>query len=136
MEGYADYDFYLNSWHGQMEEMDFSRNILSASQYIRYVTAGKSDSYDGEELKYASCEAADAYYQASMDMAGGKGRVKSENNDGYSVTYAAEGKDGETSESLTARKVYGIVRKWLLPTGLLSRKVGCRHDCECGYYSL
>lgn len=136
MQGYADYTFYVDTYHGSMNETDFSRHILSATQYIRYVTAGKSDAYAGDELKYASCEAADMYYAASQADSGDRGRIKSENNDGYSVSYASEGKEGETDEELISRKIYGIVRRWLLPTGLMYRKVRCGCDYECRHHDL
>lgn len=121
-----------------MEEDDFSRQILTASQYIRYLTMGAADTYEGEELKFAACSAADLYYAASTGKQSGQaaGTVKSENNDGYSVTYVVEGTDGETREDLTGRKIYSEVRKWLLPTGLLNRKVRCAHDYQCGYHAL
>ena len=134
MISYADYDFYKNTYRGTMGEDDFDRNILLSSQYIRYLTAGKSDQYAGDELKYASCEVADLQYNFSHGSAGTFGRVKSENNDGYSVSYVSEGKDGETDESLFTRKAYSAVRKWLIPTGLMNRKVGCHCDNQCRYY--
>lgn len=134
MQEYADYGFYIQSYCGTMEESDFNRHILSASQYIRYLTQNASDRYEGEELKYAACAAADLYCAA---CAGEPGKtVKSENNDGYSVTYVTEGTDGETKEELVSRKIYAEVRKWLLPTGLLRRKVRCAHDCQRGHYHL
>lgn len=138
MKGYADYVFYREQYHGQMEEEDFNRHMLSATQYIRYLTMGKADQYAGEELKYAACEAADIYFSVSVsDLSkAGSGRVKSESNDGYSVTFATEGKDGETSEELASRKVSFVIRKWLLPTGLLRRKVRCAHDYQCGHHAL
>ncbi len=140
MKAYADYNFYAGTYCGKMEEDDFNRQILTASQYIRYLTMGASDNYDGEELKYAACSAADLYYSASVSTnkpsSRNTGTVKSENNDGYSVTFVTEGKDGETKEELTGRKVYSEIRKWLLPTGLLRRKVRCVHDYQCGYHTL
>ena len=59
--------------------------------------------------------------------------VKSENNDGYSVTYASQSIEGESKEKLANRKMYEAARIHLLPTGWLNRKVGCgcgnEHDC-------
>ena len=118
MKGYADYVFYREQYHGQMEEEDFNRHMLSATQYIRYLTMGKADQYAGEELKYAACEAADIYFSVSVSnlSKAGSGRIKSESNDGYSVT--------------------SVIRKWLLSTGLLRRKVRCAHDYQCGHHAL
>ena len=57
--------------------------------------------------------------------------MKSETNDGYSVTYITEGQDGQTAEELLRKKVLEAARVYLLPTGWLSRslKGGCRHVC-------
>ena len=131
MKGYADYNFYESVYHGDMDETDFSRNILSASQYIRYLTHGLSDEYEGDELKYAACEAADILYASYQKEAGGTGEKKSENTDGYSVSYVTQARDGETSEELANRKMTGAIRKWLLPTGLLYAGVRCGHVNKC-----
>ena len=109
MQAYADYTFYADIYHGEMEEADFERHALSASQYIRNITHGKSDGYDGDELKYATCESADTIFSGGQAPSNSSKEKKSENTDGYSVTYVTEGKDGETSEELVERKVYGIV---------------------------
>lgn len=138
MNVYADYDFYRDIYHGSMEEDDFNRYVLTASQYIRYLTMGASDKYEGDELRYAACSASDIYYAISTGKQKGvkSGVVKSENNDGYSATFVVEGTDGETKEDLAGRKIYSEIRKWLLPTGLLSRKVRCAHDHQCRHYTL
>ena len=135
MKLYADYSFYCEQYRGEMEEPDFRKRIISATQFIRYVTTGRADNYEGDELRYAACEVADIYHELS-GPSGPNGLKKSENNDGYSVSFVVEGKDGETREAYIGRKAYYAVRKWLIATGLLSRKVGCGHDHQCGYYNL
>ena len=35
MQAYADYTFYADIYHGEMEEADFERLALSASHFIR-----------------------------------------------------------------------------------------------------
>ena len=114
MKCYADYPFYTDKYHGRMDEADFQRHILTASQYIRY------------ELKYAACESADALLSISQSLSG-SGEKKSENTDGYSVSYVTQGKDGETMEELANRKMNEVIRKWLLPTGLLYAGMRCGH---------
>lgn len=126
MKSYADYQFYVEQYRGEMDEADFQRHILTASQYIRYLTMGRADKYEGDELKYAACESADVLHSASQTISGA-GEKKSENTDGYSVSYVVQGKDGETSEELSNRKMSGVIRKWLLPTGLLYAGVRCGH---------
>lgn len=133
MKLYADYEFYVTEYRGNEEKIEnFERAIIHASQYIRHVTLGRSDNYNGEELKYASCALADAYLSA-YKLSGetnSTGQKKSENTDGYSVSYVTQTIDGESSEELFKRKAYPIVRQWLLGIGLLSRRVGCPHDHE------
>ena len=71
--------------------------------------------------------------KAARATQGGSGAaVKSENNDGYSVSYAVEQADGETEETYLRKKAYDAAYLYLLPTGLLNRKVGCCHDHKCG----
>ena len=64
--------------------------------------------------------------------ASGSAGVKSESNDGYSVTYVTEAQDGQTAEAALRKKIAEAVRLYLLPTGWLSRKVGRCHVCA-GY---
>lgn len=135
MQAYADYAFYADTYHGEMEEANFERNALSASQYIRYLTMGKSDGYERDELKYAVCEAADVLHASSQGQEG-IGEKKSESTDGYSVSYATQSRDGETSEEFANRKMTGVIRKWLLPTGLLYAGVRCGHAYKCRNHNL
>lgn len=131
MKLYADYEFYVAEYRGNEDKIEnFERAIIHASQYIRHVTLGKSDNYSGEELKYASCALVDAYLSA-YKLSGDENSTdhkKSENTDGYSVSYVTQTIDGESSEELFKRKAYPIIRQWLLGTGLLNRRVGCHHD--------
>lgn len=128
MQVYADYTFYTEIYQGKMDEEDFERAIPSASQYIHYQTLGKADDYSGDELKYAACECADILHFAEKKSGSiGSGEKRSENTDGYSVSYVTQGKDGETSEELANRKMSSVIRRWLLPTGLLYRGARCGH---------
>lgn len=72
---------------------------------------------------------ADVY--ASCEKKREAGTVKSENNDGYSVSYTVEQADGQTVEELIRKKAYEAASTYLLPTGWLSRKVGCCCVNEC-----
>lgn len=142
MKIYADYKFYTDVYGGEMKEAAFNKAALVASQYIRSVTINKSDGFDGEELKYATCEIADI--RGSLDVTAGdkdavygqSGKeIRSVSNAGFSVTYTAEGTDGETTEELFGRKAYAALRKWLLPTGLLNPGIKryCEVCCKDGY---
>ena len=138
---YVDYDFYAEEYGGAMSEDDFNKYELRAEAYVRYFLFSKSGIMDREpirDVQMAVCAVSDVlgeHYSAKAARAaqGGSGAaVKSENNDGYSVSYAVEQKDGETEESYLRKKAYDTAYPYLLPTGLLSRKVGCCHDHKCG----
>ena len=120
---YADYEFYKNKAGGSLEKREFDTEVAEASIFLRYITLGKSDNSDLEELKYAACAIADMYADTKEKYNAGIPAVKSENTDGYMVTYASEMKDGESLDDLLSKKAVGIARKYLAVTGLLNRKV-------------
>ena len=86
-------------------------------------------------VKDAVCAVADVYCSYDQKQASA-GMVKSENNDGYSVTYVTEQTDGQTTEEVLRKKAYAAASAYLLPTGWLSRKVGCCYVGECNDYNL
>lgn len=124
---YADYEFYKSKVNCVLDETSFNTEILEASFFLRYLTMGKSDSIQPETLQYCACAIADMYHVEKQNATVGYGRKKSENIDGYSVSYTIESKDGESLEEFLNRKALDIARKYLLNTGLLNRKVGCVH---------
>ena len=138
---YVDYDFYTREYGGMMDPDSFGRQERTAEAYVRYFlfsNAGKMDQDPIRAVQMAVCAVSDVldeHYSAKAARAaqGGSGAaVKSENNDGYSVSFAVEQMDGETEESYLRKKAYDTAYLYLLPTGLLSRKVGCCHDHKCG----
>ena len=128
MKTYADYAFFIEQYGGTMDEESFKKAIIGASQYIRYITMNRSDNTDAEEIKYAACAVADVYYSTIIAEQSGKGSgKKSENIDGYSVTYITDRADGETVESVFKKKAHETVKQWLGPIGLLYK--GVRRKC-------
>ena len=110
---YVDYGYYADQYGGGITEKEFPSAERKAEAYIRKLTYAVAD-------VYASCEKKRE-----------TGTVKSENNDGYSVSYAVEQMDGQTIEELIGKKAYKAASTYLLPTGWLSRKVGCCCVNEC-----
>lgn len=139
---YVDYGYYWVDYGGKMPEEAFPVTERKAEAYIRYLTHLNGDifSLPNDMVKDAVCAAADVYYAAEQELeqrAEGKaGLVQSENNDGYSVSYAVEQTDGQTAEEVVRRKAYNAVYMYLLPTGWLRRKVGCGHAHECRHNNL
>ena len=140
---YVDYKYYQIEHGGKMPEDAFPASERRAEAYIRYLTHLNGDIFaiPNDMVKDAVCAAADVYYMAEQEQeqrkAEGKtGPVRSENNDGYSVSYIVEQTDGQTAEEAVRQKAYDAVYMYLLPTGWLRRKVGCGHVHECRHNSL
>ena len=140
---YVDYKYYQIEHGGKMPEEAFPASVRRAEAYIRYLTHPNGDIFaiPNDMVKDAVCAAADVYYMAEQEQeqrkAEGKaGPVRSENNDGYSVSYVVEQEEGQTAENAVRRKAYDAVYMYLLPTGWLKRKVGYGHAHECRHNSL
>ena len=133
---YVDFEYYSSVFSGSvLSERAFQKAEQEAETYIRYLTYLNGDIFADEAqadaIKSAVCAAADAYYTAVRESAEG-GNVKSESKDGLSVSFVVSRKDGETADDYVKRCMYQVIRIRLLYTGWLSRKVGCRHNHECG----
>ena len=130
------YGYYVDEYGGKtIPEQSFRKAEKQAEAYIRHLTYVKGDIFatENDMVKDAVCAAAEVYYKYNAQQQSGTPLVKSENNDGYSVTYVTEQTDGKTAEEMVKKKVYDAVYPYLLPTGWLSRKVGvrCDHKCRC-----
>ena len=128
---YVDYGYYADQYGGGITEKEFPSAERKAEAYIRKLTYIRGNIFATENVavKDAVCAVADVY--AFCEKKKDTGTVKSENNDGYSVSYAAEQADGQTVEELIRKKAYEAASTYLLPTGWLSRKVGCCCVNEC-----
>lgn len=129
MAEYADYEFYKEKFHGiTVPEDAFSNASVQASSYAKYITCGRAkDSFEtdypeyAEDIKLAVCAMAEVFYQESRRKSKHGGlEVASENNDGYSVTYAGVSDNGA---SLAEKQAKEIVNRYLAHTGLLYRGV-------------
>lgn len=123
---YATYEYYIESYGGETIPVNaFPRMIAKASQYIDNFTFGRITEGDMEmfpSISVCACEMAEMIYKAQSNGVPGR-EVKSENTDGYSVTYVTERVDGETEESAMRRKLYSLAEVYLMNTGLLY--LGC-----------
>lgn len=128
---YADYDFYVSEYRGEISQDAFDGVIVKACAHVRRITFGRADQHvDDENVKLAVCAACDAIasFDARRKLHNGA-NIVSENTDGYSVSYANEQASGETTEGVISRKVYHAAEVFLLPTGLLNW--GVDNDDEC-----
>lgn len=140
---YADYRYYQEVYRGTMPEAHFNESETWSEAYIRYLTFlnGEIFAQESDGVKRAVCAAADIYYadKAARERRAAEGKpgvVKSENIDGYSVSYISEQQEGQTAEELLRKKAYDAVYMHLLPTGWLSRRLRRTHGYECGYHNL
>ena len=143
MRMYVDYRYYFDEYGGRMPEEKFSTAAKRAEAYIRYLTCINGDIFavSNDMIKDVVCAAADVYYSdllahEKQTTEGRQGTVKSENNDGYSVSYVTEQTDGQTAEELVKRKAYDAVYPYLLASGWLYRGMRCRHDYQCRHHNL
>lgn len=120
MTAYATYEYYVSSYGGDLSSDAFSKQIGKASAFISYLTMGRSTGEtDAEQM--AACAVADVYAASAGRLT--SGGISSENNDGYSVTYA-DAVNGEAIEETVNRRAAAAARMYLANTGLLYRGVG------------
>lgn len=128
---YVDYGYYADQYGGGITEKEFPFAERKAEAYIRKLTYIRGNIFATENMAVKDAVCAVAYVYASCEKKREAGTIKSENNDGYSVSYAVEQADGQTVEELIRKKAYEAASTYLLPTGWLSRKVGCCCVNEC-----
>ena len=106
------YGYYADEYGGKtIPEQDFRKAERQAEAYIRHLTYVKGDIFavENDMVKDAVCAAAEVYYKYNAQQQSGTPLVKSENNDGYSVTYVTEQTDGKTAEEMVKKKAYDAV---------------------------
>lgn len=105
------YGYYADEYGGKtIPEQDFRKAERQAEAYIRHLTYVKGDIFavENDVVKDAVCAAAEVYYKYNAQQQSGTPLVKSENNDGYSVTYVTEQTDGKTDEEIVATREKAI----------------------------
>ena len=120
MNLYADYEYYISAYKGNLAKEEFEKSIMKASAYVRRVTFGRADdNMEMEEVKLATCSVCDLIANDEKVRSKHSGRVvTSENTDGYSVSYESGGSGG-TADELLSRKISDTLELYLMPTGLL-----------------
>lgn len=121
---YATYEYYVEDFYGSAipNEDVFLKAIKKASTYLDSFTFGRISKENVEEysvIKDCACDMAEAVYN-TLGSSGNKREKKSENTDGYSVTYVTENTDGISVEYTLKNKLYSIAKMYLMNTGLLS----------------
>lgn len=112
---YVDYEFYSQTYHGEIPQEKFERLNIQAQAIINKYTFNRIEEPD-DNIKFAICELIDYLYE--LENKGGN-EIASEKVGTYSVTYAIPGEGID----LVKRKQRDIARKWLGHTGLMYRGV-------------
>lgn len=119
---YATFAYYVETYYGTaIPEESFKKAIRKASQYIDHFTFGRITEENAEEyptLPDCACDMAEAVYKM-LGSSGTEKEKKSENTDGYSVTYVTECVDGQSKEAVLKKKLLSIAKLYLSETGLL-----------------
>lgn len=118
---YADYAWYAYEYFGEkVTEEAFPSLAMKASYLVDSMTAGNllALSEAPSCVKDAVCAAAEKIWQ--YEQSPGR-EIKSESNDGYSISYA----DATEAKALDEAKMQ--IRVYLSTSGLLFR--GCRRKC-------
>ena len=128
MAAYADYQYYTDIFGGAaIPEAQFDSCAIRASRQIDLITMGRiteSSWADSPEVKNAVCAVSEVVH--SNDVRQAKvGFASSVTTGRVSVSY-------QTAEPLEAQ-IYGAVKAYLFPTGLLYRGCGYaahQHRCD------
>lgn len=117
----ADYSFYSDSWEGTLiPSQEFNSYAKKAEHLINYIVNGGIKEVT-VQVQNAVCAAAEAAYELRQSVANIPQGIKSENTDGYSVTY----KDYNADELADREKkaMFKAIRQELSGTGLLYQGV-------------
>lgn len=122
MRAYADYEYYSGTYKGTaIPEVAFERIAMKASRYIDQITFGRivrNNAGEYPALPLCVCDMAEKIYAVEGEN-GSAREKKSENTDGYVVTYVTDSVDGGNAEEALKRKLFSIAQTYLLNTGLL-----------------
>lgn len=124
---YVDYKYYTDEYGGTyiQNDKDFKRAEKLAEAFVNQVTFGRIPRLLilTDSIKDAVCSAADTI---ALQGEKKKSLVKSESNDGYSVSYA-----DAASDTSVRKEMLRNVRTYLANTGLLYKGWVKEHDDKC-----
>lgn len=113
---YSNFEFYKTVYCGKRikAEEDFTRLGLKSSAYIEIMTMGRIKTSGLspellEKVKLCECELCDSFLTTERSTG-----LRSENNDGYSVTFS-----DASGTSCTESRNRNIITKYLWDTGFL-----------------
>ena len=129
MTNYTDYDFYKNTYKGDMPETDFNKVIVRASYEVQKNIFNRDIKDYEDEVQMATCSVADILLKVEQlenkkNTILSNNNLKSESVGDYSRTFDTLGIDNVNVEiSNQKEKIKEELRRYLLHTGLLYRGV-------------
>lgn len=133
---YVDYAYYSGEYAGtSISETEFTAFARKASLKMDTFTFGRLSSWPSTDFPDsvfdACCAIAEVLYayeekQNAITEATANGAIKSESNDGYSVSFGAV--DRVADEAAVNKEVRGLIETYLGHTGLLFRGLSRRWD--------
>lgn len=114
------YMYYTDNYGGiEVPEDRFKWAEQKAVIYLDNFTFGRlKDAVIDDIVKNCICDMSEVIYR--FEKQGSEQVKKSENTDGYSVSYVTELADGQDRQDAMRKKLYGIAECYLMNTGLLS----------------
>lgn len=134
MTNYTDYDFYKNTYKGNMPETDFNKLVIRASAEVRKNTFDRDITNYKDEVQMATCSVADILLKIEKLETNKTKLVSSEKADRIVAseqvadlhrTYANTTSVTDLEEEISnqKKKITEEIRLYLLHTGLLYRGV-------------
>lgn len=120
---YVDFPYYQESYHGTALKADeFPNAEIEAEAFVNAVTFGRIKKLDSipDCVKNAICAAVDVLHECTESR---KSAIRSESNDGYSITYAEAVGDAECTANMLCR-----VKRHLANTGLMYKGWSKEYD--------
>lgn len=142
---YADYEYYSGIYGGSaIAEGDWLYWANRACAKVDFLTFGRTARLESAVLpedtfaavQNAVCAVAEIYFRydtkrAAREVATQHGAMKSESNDGYSVTYAGAEADDDSSLAASAdAEAVEMIGEYLAHTGLMFRGRSRRWDAR------
>lgn len=127
MKTYTNYNFYVDTYKGNMPENDFDRLVIRASYEVQKNIFNRDITGYEDEVQLATCSVADILLKIETlenkkDTNISENIVKSESVGDYSRTLETTSiSDIEVQISSQKEKIKEEIRMYLLDTGLLSR---------------
>ena len=121
---YVDYEYYAKAFLGTaIPEPSFPALEKKAEAFLHRITFGRVKRLPEipNEVKDAICAIAEYNFQEGKKKPG----IKSENIDGYSVSF------GDSTEASRNTELYGVAKNYLSNTGLLHRGRSRIYDNQC-----